>query len=59
MGTQPDINSTGPDDEQKRRDREAKLEELWALCKEIRDSLPDDVTSDRSWLYDDQTGLPR
>ena len=41
-----------------RDDTFARLEELWELCREISASMPDDVTSNHDWLYDDETGLP-
>jgi antitoxin VapB len=41
------------------RDRDALEEELWKMAGEIKANMPDDVTSDHSWLYDDETGLPK
>ena len=41
------------------QDQAALEEELWALAGEIKAAMPDDVTSDHSWLYDNETGLPR
>jgi antitoxin VapB len=45
--------------EQRRRDKAALEEKLWSIAGEIKANMPDDVTSDHSWLYDDETGLPR
>jgi len=41
------------------RERAALPERLWAIAAEIKANMPDDVTSDHSWLYDDETGLPK
>jgi antitoxin VapB len=41
------------------RERAARLERRLAIAAEIRAGMPDDVTSDHSWLYDDETGLPK
>ncbi len=46
------------DDETRRRERAEKLRRLLEIAAEIRANMPDDVTSDHSWLYDDETGLP-
>ncbi len=46
-------------DEQRIRDRAALEADLLAIAAEIKANMPDDVTSDHSWLYDDETGLPR
>ena len=32
---------------------------LWAIAGEIKANMPEDVTSDQGWLYDDETGLPK
>jgi antitoxin VapB len=40
-------------------DKAALEEELWALAGEVKANMPDDVTSDHGWLYDEKTGLPR
>lgn len=41
-------------------DREARLKRLRAITADIRAAMADDLpTSDHSWLYDDETGLPR
>ena len=47
------------DRQERLRDRDALEEELWAIAGEIKANMPDDVTSDHSWLYDDETGLPK
>jgi antitoxin VapB len=47
------------DQQERLRDRDALEEELWAIAGEIKANMPDDVTSDHSWLYDDETGLPK
>lgn len=42
------------------RDREARLTRLRAITADIRAAMGEDLpTSDHSWLYDDETGLPR
>jgi hypothetical protein len=46
-------------DEQRTRDKAALEADLLAIAAEIKANMPDDVTSDHSWLYDDETGLPR
>jgi antitoxin VapB len=46
------------DREQRLRDRAVLEEKLWSIAGEIRENMPDGVTSDHSWLYDDETGLP-
>jgi antitoxin VapB len=45
--------------EQRLRDNAALEEQLWALAGEIKANMPDDVTSNHDWLYDDDTGLPK
>ncbi len=47
------------DREQRLRDKAALRVRLLAIADEISANMPDDVTSDHGWLYDDQTGLPR
>jgi antitoxin VapB len=47
------------DRQERLRDRDALEEELWKIAGEIKANMPDDVTSDHSWLYDDETGLPK
>jgi antitoxin VapB len=47
------------DREQRLRDKAALADKLWAIAAEIKANMPDDVTSDHSWLYDDETGLPK
>lgn len=44
--------------EKRERDVAAKVADILAIAKEIKASVPPDVTSDHSWLYDDD-GLPR
>ncbi len=46
------------EDQARRRERAEKLRRLLEIAAEIRANMPDDVTSDHSWLYDDETGLP-
>jgi antitoxin VapB len=46
------------DREERLRERAALEEKLWAIAGEIKANMPPDVTSDHSWLYDDETGLP-
>ncbi len=42
------------------RDREARLQRLRAIATDIRAAMGEPLpTSDHSWLYDDETGLPR
>jgi antitoxin VapB len=47
------------DRQERLRDPDALEEELWKMAGEIKANMPDDVTSDHSWLYDDETGLPK
>lgn len=47
------------DRQERLRDRDALEEELWAIAGEIKANMPDDVTSDHSWLYDDETGVAK
>jgi antitoxin VapB len=47
------------DREQRLRDKAALRTRLLALADEISADMPANVTSDHSWLYDDETGLPR
>jgi antitoxin VapB len=46
-------------EEERLRERAALMERLLAIAAEIKANMPDDVTSDHSWLYDDETGLPK
>ena len=52
----PEIPS--PDRARQRREKEVLRARLLAIAAEIKANMPDDVTSDHSWLYDDETGLP-
>ena len=45
--------------EQRLRDKLARKARLPALAAEIRAEMPTGVTSDHSWLYDDETELPK
>ena len=45
--------------EERQRDKAALEERLWAIAGQIRANMPDDVTSNHDWLYDEETGLPR
>jgi antitoxin VapB len=45
--------------EQRLGDKAARRLRLLALADEIRANMPDGITSDHGWLYDDETGLPR
>jgi antitoxin VapB len=47
----------GADDAQ--RQRTARFERIRRIAAAIRAGLPEDMTSDHGWLYDDETGLPR
>ncbi|MEA2790209.1 MAG: antitoxin VapB [Acetobacteraceae bacterium] len=47
------------DREQRQRDKVALEEKLWSIAGQIKANMPADVTSDHSWLYDDETGLPQ
>jgi hypothetical protein len=40
-------------------DRRAQKAQLLKIAREIKANLPDDMTSDHSWLYDHEAGLPR
>jgi hypothetical protein len=45
-------------DENQQRENQIFFDILMAVADEIGPGMPDDVTSDHSWLYDDETGLP-
>ncbi len=45
--------------EEQARDREERKRRIRAIAADIRAGLPADMTSDHSWLYDDETGLPK
>jgi len=45
-------------DEKRRREKQVSFDRLMAIADEIGAGMPDDATSDHSWLYDDETGLP-
>jgi antitoxin VapB len=45
--------------EERQRNKAALEEKLWAIAGQIKANMPDDVTSDHDWLYDEETGLPR
>jgi antitoxin VapB len=47
------------DREQRLHDKAALKARLLAIADEISANMPDDVTSNHGWLYDDKTGLPR
>jgi len=44
--------------EEKRRDAEARVDRVMAIAKEIRAHMREPVSSDTSWLYD-ENGLPK
>jgi antitoxin VapB len=46
------------DREQRQRDKAALRARLLALADQISSEMPAGVTSDHSWLYDEETGLP-
>ena len=45
--------------EQRLHDKAALRARLLELADKISANMPSDVTSDHSWLYDEETGLPR
>ena len=47
--------------ERQRREREKKekIDRIMAIAREIRAHMREPVSSDHSWLYDDETGLPK
>lgn len=47
------------EEEQRLRDRAILKARLLAIADEIKANMPDDATSDHSWLYDDETWLPK
>jgi antitoxin VapB len=47
------------DREHRLRDKAALRARLLALADEISADMPEDVTSNHDWLYDEETGLPR
>jgi antitoxin VapB len=50
----------GPKSEPERlRERRELAARLLLIADQIAANMPDDVTSDHSWLYDDETGLPK
>ena len=44
--------------ERKARDIDAKVEQMMAIAREIRAHMREPVSSDHSWLYD-ENGLPK
>ena len=44
--------------ERKSRDRQDRVDQVMAIAREIRAHLPDSVSSDHNWLYDED-GLPK
>jgi len=47
------------DREERLRDKAALKARLLAIAAQIKANMPDDVTSDHDWLYDEETGLPK
>jgi antitoxin VapB len=47
------------DREQRLRDKAERKARLLKLAEEIRANMEPGITSDHSWLYDDETGLPK
>jgi antitoxin VapB len=45
--------------EEKRRDIKARVDRVMEIAREIRAHMRGPVSSDTSWLYDDETGLPK
>ncbi len=45
-------------DETRRREGAEKLCRPSQIAAEVKANMPDEVTSDQSWLHDAQTGLP-
>lgn len=44
---------------QRLRDRAGLEARLLRIAEQIKANMPDDVTSDHSWLNDEETGLPK
>lgn len=44
--------------QERRRDIQARVDHVMAIAKEIRAHMDEPVTSDTSWLYD-ENGLPK
>jgi hypothetical protein len=55
----PDNNQKAGNTEKPLHDPQNLKAELLRIAREIKANMPDDVTSDHGWLYDDETGLPR
>jgi antitoxin VapB len=41
------------------REKKEKVDRIMAVAREIRAHMREPVSSDHSWLYDDETGLPK
>lgn len=41
------------------REKKEKVDRIMAMAREIRSHMREPVSSDHSWLYDDETGLPK
>jgi hypothetical protein len=46
------------DDTERLRERQDRIARIRAIAAEIRANMPDDVTSDHTWLYD-ENGFPQ
>jgi antitoxin VapB len=41
------------------REKKEKVDRIMATAREVRAYMREPVSSDHSWLYDDETGLPK
>ena len=41
------------------REKKEKVDRIMAIARDIRAHMREPVSSDHSWLYDDETGLPK
>jgi antitoxin VapB len=45
--------------EEKQRDIKTRVDRVMEIAREIRAHMREPVSSDTSWMYDDETGLPK
>jgi antitoxin VapB len=45
--------------EEKQRDIKTRVDGVMEIAREIRAHMREPVSSDTSWMYDDETGLPK
>jgi antitoxin VapB len=47
------------DRHERARDAQIRVDRVRAIAKEIRAHMREPVSSDTSWMYDEETGLPK